>query len=459
MTLYRRFVAHEKGTVAIISAISIVALLLAAGMAIDYVRRDRAMVALQSAADAAALAAGASEKVGIGDLKKIVKDDLALNDTSGNVSHLDDPEIEIDKVTGDITVSVTGSIDTSLMSIVGINKMDLGASASVRRGSVPPLEIALVLDTTYSMYGSKISTLKTAATNLTKTVLTGKNTKVGVVPFGTYVNVGISRRNEPWVNVGADYSKKYWACNTTYPNASGCTTTTKTCYNDGVPYSCSSTSCSSWGTPVSKCDWATANYTFYGCIGSRDESLHASIGSPSTPYPGFYNTGCAAEIRELTSDLSKATSTISSLSAAGETYLPAGLTWGWNMLTPEAPLTSATDLATMKAKGGKKVMVLMTDGANTLAPYADGTHTYPVYTKYKNLDYTNGLTSKLCENIKADGIQLYTVMFDVTDPALQSMLENCASKTSMSYVAKDAPALVAAFNSIAKELAALRLTK
>jgi hypothetical protein len=80
-------------------------------------------------------------------------------------------------------------------------------------------------------------------------------------------------------------------------------------------------------------------------------------------------------------------------------------------------------------------------------------------TSYGDGTYTDTLTSTICENIKADGIQIYTVLFDVSDPGIESILRNCATSPDMSYVAADSAALIAAFEAIGAQLKDVRLTQ
>jgi hypothetical protein len=150
--------------------------------------------------------------------------------------------------------------------------------------------------------------------------------------------------------------------------------------------------------------------------------------------------------------------TIDALYPSGNTHIPSGLLWAWNMLTPEAPLTEAMSAADVKAKGGKKVMVLMTDGANSSSP-VNGDYAADVNTKYGTNAYTNGLTTKLCDSIKAEGTIVYTVLFEVSDPGIEALLRGCASDPSKSYVASDKTALLVAFSDIGTSLTKLRLTR
>ena len=131
------------------------------------------------------------------------------------------------------------------------------------------------------------------------------------------------------------------------------------------------------------------------------------------------------------------------------------------MLTPEQPLTAASSMADVTAQGGKKALVLMTDGANTRAPHpVDGWFSNPYDMGYgAGADYANGITASLCNKIKAEGTIVYTVLFDVEDSAVEDMLRNCATEPEKSFVADDAGELIAAFEQIGVSLTQLRLTK
>jgi hypothetical protein len=131
------------------------------------------------------------------------------------------------------------------------------------------------------------------------------------------------------------------------------------------------------------------------------------------------------------------------------------------MLTPEEPLTAAESFASVNAKGGKKVLVLMTDGVNTVAPQeVSGYFSDPASLGYgAGPDYANGITSSLCEKIKAEGTIIYTVLFDVDDAATEAMLRACASDPARSFVAADADELITAFAGIGVSLTKLRLVK
>ncbi len=467
MTLLRLFSRNNVGGVAVTFALSITGLLIAVGCALDYVRWQRAQTELQTIADAAALSAGASPETDTKKLEKIAANFVDSNKMNVTSQNINAPAFNYDADAQTVSVTLTGELPTSLMALAGIMEMETEASATVKLRGTPPIEAVLVLDTTDSMAGSKIDALEDAAKDLVKTVLKNPQARVGIVPFGSYVNVGVSRRDEPGLDVPDDYSTTGPSCSTTYPDAKNCkkNTTTSTCSStkDGVTttYSCkkTTTTCDSLGDPVKTCKTVTTQHKFNGCVGSRAEEYRPVLNLIDNTYPGMMDITCADEILDLTDKVGPAVSTIETLSVNGSTYLPAGITWGWNMLTPDAPLTSALPLADLQAKDGKKVLIIMTDGANTLAPTsvnASG-HGSDKSGPYKDKPYANTLTTQLCENVKADNIDIYTVLYEVEDEAVEKMLADCASAASKSFVAKGSDELIAAFESIAKQLAMVRI--
>ena len=138
--------------------------------------------------------------------------------------------------------------------------------------------------------------------------------------------------------------------------------------------------------------------------------------------------------------------------ATGNTYIPPGLLWGWNMLDSNQPLIEAKTASAMASLGGTKALVLMTDGANTLSadpPYHGGT----------DVVKANAKTADLCGNIKADNIVVYTVAFMVTDAVAKDMLAKCATDSSKVFDADNSSELAKAFSEIGQSLTAMRLTK
>lgn len=459
----------KEGSTSVVFSICLFSVVLACGSAIDFVRWQNAKTEAAAIADAAALAAVSATDASESQMKAIAANSVKENSTALDLEFSGQPKFSYDAAKTEFTVELNGKIPTSLMSLAGISNVDVAVRAVAVRPSIPPVEMVLALDTTGSMADAKITALKSAAASMVTSVLKNKDAKIGIVPFANYVNVGVGRRNDRYFDVPADYMAQSSSCSTTYPEKKGCSivTTTGTCSstNDGVTkkYACTSSKevCQSWGPAVKNCKNVNTAYKFSGCVGSRDEDYRARIDVEVKRYPGFLNTSCAAEILDLTNSASAAQAKINSLTASGETYLPAGLTWGWNMLNSAEPLTAAEDSEKFAAKGGLKVLVLMTDGATTLAPgtRSAGTHVLASSSVYKSVSYSQALSAELCTNIKADGIEIYTVQFDVADKDLQKLLTDCASAADKAYQAADAKELAFAFEDILNDIAEVRIAR
>jgi Flp pilus assembly protein TadG len=426
--ILRKFGCDRRGTVAMIFSFSLIPCFGVMGIAVDYMRAGMAHNKLQAAVDSAALAAGASDLTSQADLQKLIQNYIDVNSagmTGFDVTKL----VRSTNDNGDVIVKVDGTMKTAVMGIFGINKLDVAAQTRVSRAKGGRAEIALVLDTTGSMAGSKIATLKDAAKNLIADSLKANEgqatplVKIGIVPFAQYVNVGVDRRNESWIDVPADYQT-------------------------------SSTHCRGWGWKQ-KCTTTYTSHTFSGCVGSRNYPYNLRDDSYTVnPVPGLMDITCSNEITDLTTNEATLDSAIDALSASGWTYIASGLTWGWRMVSPDAPLSqgiSYEDMTKPKTRT-KKFVILMTDGENTRAP------SYPAHDSSDNT-LANTLTADICTNIKDMKITVFTVAFTVTDPTTLDMLRTCASQPKYAFDAQDNAALVTSFKTISDQMSDLRLAE
>jgi Mg-chelatase subunit ChlD len=94
--------------------------------------------------------------------------------------------------------------------------------------------------------------------------------------------------------------------------------------------------------------------------------------------------------------------------------------------------------------GTQQVIVLLTDGLNTMNRWT---------TNQASID---ARTLAACTNIKAAGIQLYTVLVMSGN---SSMLQQCASKSSMYFALTTSNQIVSTFNEIGGTLAQLRIAQ
>ncbi|MDP3658793.1 pilus assembly protein TadG-related protein [Phenylobacterium sp.] len=464
------FLADRRGAIAVWFALAALVLVMFVFCAVDLSRIQSTRTRLQDAVDASAVAVA---RIGpqtdaqmdlAGD--KILKSEYREGTSRLTVSTFKSaPE-------NSVAVNAQATLDP-LVSLIWRGPIKIEVNSLVKRGQESPVELVMVLDTTGSMSGARIAALKVAAKNLvTKMTPSGvTNVKLGIVPFGQYVNVGVPARYQPWTDVPADYSVPVTPPCTTITSKTTCQTEKYACtkVNDGVPYN---TTCSRnincVTTPVNppqqNCPAPYVNkYTFRGCVGSPPYPKNVTDNDTSRRYPGYLNVNCGAEITPLTTNNAKIVSGINALTATGETYLPAGLAWGFNMLSAPIPLTEgAVYDSTGKNLKPRKAMILMTDGTNTLAlnpgsGTTKGQHTAPSGTR--TIAQTNGYTTELCNNIKAQKIEVFTVAFEVTDATVKGILLNCASDPAHYFDAADAGKLDAAFQNIADALRQIYIAK
>jgi hypothetical protein len=79
------------------------------------------------------------------------------------------------------------------------------------------------------------------------------------------------------------------------------------------------------------------------------------------------------------------------------------------------------------------------------------------YTTTALVNQMNAKTLAACANARAAGIKVYTVAFRLEDAATLAMLASCSSGATYAYKASNGTALAQAFESIAREIAKLRI--
>lgn len=394
---------ETRGNVAVMFAISIFFLIGCLAIAVDGSNAFFAKQRLQDTTDAVALMAAKDKTL---DTKvKITEAAQALYDAT--YPDQEGVRIQVQNVVrvGDaVTVTTKNNIDTYFTGIFNRKDMDIGV-VSTAIYTKKSMDVTLVLDTTGSMGWpvngksgpSKLNGLKVAANGLIDTFddMNNDNLRLSIVPFGHYTNVGAVRRKSGWIDFsGAD--KKFWN----------------------------------------------------GCVGSRENGHDESPLEAGGAIPAFSNITCGAEVMPLTKNMNNARRSIKSLKPQGWTYVPSGVVWGWRTLEGELPIRIS---GAPKNATHKKVMVIMTDGENTRSK-SGLTH------ESKNISEANDKTTSLCNKVKADDIEIYTITYALDDKTTKNLMRNCATNPSMFFDAKSASELKQAFDAIGRNLEVLRTT-
>ncbi|MAU61603.1 TadE/TadG family type IV pilus assembly protein [Parvibaculum sp.] len=405
----RKFFTDRRGNFAMIFALAAIPLVIAAGAAVDISRAYIVENRLKAALDAAALAVGGATGKTQAQLEEIAQ---AYFDANYPGEKLGVPgAVSVLQNGNTVTLAATAELPTSLMGIVGINTLDIGASSQVTRQG-RKLELALVLDVTGSMAsGGRMTALKDASEMLLDILETSGavpgDIKVSIVPFDTEVNVGKSNKNASWLKWSYEALTTVW-----------------------------------WWQTISTVN--VSKNSWKGCVVDRDQNYDVQntipTSSDSTKYPGASGNCNIPEILALTDDWDDLRDKIDELDPNGNTNTTIGLAWGWNMLTQSHPLS----LATAPADDLDKVIVFLTDGDNT-----ENRWTY-------SGNSIDARTEAVCTNIKATGIKIYTIR---TINGNATLLRNCATKPEMYFDVTQTSQLTEVFTSIAMALSNLRISQ
>lgn len=403
--ILRRFARADRGNVAIIFAVSIVPLLAAAGAAIDLMRMSAAQTQLQAALDAGSLAGAMATKFSstqrINIATAAFNDDLKNSDFAGMTIT---PAFTIN--TSTVVGTVSASLPTSLMNVVGITAMDVSAKTEVSSPGPSYAEIAFVLDYSGSMAdtaGSQVKyiAMRDAATKLINdlTAANPNKLKFALVPFSDQVYTSL-----PQPDVLGQTGLGTWT---------GCTLDNPYPFNltDALP---NGTNASKWGQAFP---------------------------------PNVYKTPCSGyvqrnlKIRPLSNDYAGLKSQIAAMTPYANTHIALGVQFGYQVLSPNGVYNSVSQIASYSDKTNTKYLVLLTDG----------TQTEPAFGKNGARDVTSGETNlvAVCNNAKSVGITILTMAVGVDDAATSSRLQNCSSDPGNDFfVINTSDDMATAFQSI-----------
>jgi Flp pilus assembly protein TadG len=186
----RAFAPNEKGNVAMLFALACLVIFPLVGFAIDFSRTIVDKHKLQMMTDSAVLAAAHDAHMTSAEREAVIES--YINHLEAELGREIHYEVEQD---GEGLVSLTTElrVDTTISKIMGRDYIDVTVRSDAIEGGAD-IEVAMVLDITGSMSGSRITALKEAAEDLVEIVVQDAQTpyysKVSIVPYSVAVNVG-----------------------------------------------------------------------------------------------------------------------------------------------------------------------------------------------------------------------------------------------------------------------------
>ncbi|MGH6753777.1 MAG: pilus assembly protein TadG-related protein [Bradyrhizobium sp.] len=377
---------------------------------------------------------------------------------------------------GDNTVAPTYAVDGTTYNLLNIGLVTWNAKTNVTINGGPAYNPALTTTVTVPAFTNPV----TGATNQTvlykvnnSPVLFLRNPGAGWkgCVYARYVGDG-SNTNDADLQIGSiTVGGKYWPAydpipalegesrSGTYPNSESATwrNKAKSCY--GAYWNTSNTSTSHPSDVPDRPAW-----------------WHAAAPVINTPENNDCTDCLIHGITPLNHTKQTITDAINALTTpAGNTDIPQGLYWAWEVLMPGDPFNEAVVTVPFPRQ---RAIVLLTDGeivggngdayggrfgatasAGTTTNAAHGFMPAPPAAPNTRNNLNNRLL-QLAANVKAAGIKLYVIQFDNTNPALTTLLSSVATEPNAPYYynAPTTAELKEAFSQIASNLSKLRLS-
>lgn len=401
-----RFGSDRRGNFAVIFALLSPALILSAGLMVDTSRLYSAQTKLNAAIDAAVLATTQDLTLG-----RIAEEDAQEAIERWVFSNVEGTTlvglpvtidgIDIDKVDKTVAIDASVTVPLTLMQLTAGETKQVSAYTKASYSNTK-IEVAMALDVTGSMRGSKIRSLKKAAKKAVDVLIPDANAaervRIGLVPYSSTVNAA----------------------------------------------------------PVlSKIE---VNGATDGCVYERtgDDEFTDAFADRDAPLSGTRNTNVCvnSEIMEMTNNRRDLKRHINSFRTGGWTAGHLGISWVHYMLSPKwnAAWGFSADVASYGDAQTQKFAIVMTDGVfNTyLSAGPAGSQS----------GKSNDAARRLCSSMKDKTVKVYTIAFQAPAQASQ-LMQDCANEASGSsqyfYNASSEAELIEAFEEIAKDIEGLQL--
>ena len=445
----RKFKKDGRGSVAITTAIGIVVLIGAAGAAVDYGSAMAYRAEMQAAADAAALAAGTSDKKSDDRLKTLSDEYFFSNLTKRSNLEVTNTVVETDA--DRLSYSAWAKMDTTLLSLLGIKKLDIAVQAEVKRAS-EDLEVVVVLDTTRSMlYGSSWQQAQQAMVDMLNTMADasytkdGANFQVTLVPMNDRVNVGKDKAS--WASGGVS---GYW---------SGC-------------FAPREEKVGSWDYQLT--DKPPSQLPFLPSTKEHD-NVYSNTSYYRTKTANWVDNGendnphddgipfCPDEIVGPTSEVDDIRRQLATLTIRGTGRLDEGMAWAWRLLSPKwEGLWGPRDYPG-QPEDKKKIVIFVSDGLTETYRHEVGGNGVSVERPNRLWGFNEGSKwgfknmVRVCRQMKRRGIEIHMLKIN-GNPHVRKFFKSCASAEDKFYEVENADQLMETLRLIGRKVTKLHLS-
>jgi len=488
----RTWLTDQRGHAAMLFSLLLFPIAGLSGAAVDFHQAMSARSRLADALDAAALAVGASPYISDESADSLARDFLDANYPNNTIGTLGTITVTLNHIADTVIVAGESRVETAFLGMIGIEHLTVHWETEVARAR-QTLELAMVLDNTGSMSGSKISALRDAAAMLTDILFDNADDpdrlRIGLVPFSSTVNVGTQYERAWWLDpdgLSPEHSNNFdppanrWDVidSMQYESWDGCVEAREIPFDieDETPNpSAPETLFVPYFAPDEPSGFSGYSNSYLSDAMGGSNLLNRLMNTAKyagrNPSGSASNWGCSARpITPLTSNRNDIDDAVGDMIASGTTNIPIGISWGVRVLSPQEPFTEGSDWdddETIKA------MVILTDGENYLN--GRGNINYSDYSGYGYIregrlgvitssdsalrNALNDRTEAACDYARDQGIRVYTITFQVNSTSTRNMMRDCASHPSLYFDSPSSAALRNAFELIAGDLTNLRLAR
>lgn len=491
--LYQSYRKNCQGGFAIMFAVTSLVILGGVAVAVDGSRIVKARANLQNTVDGLALIAARDGIENQAELNALAEEYFTLS-----YSDLDRPNVRINSITrnGDtVTVDAVHDVDTQFAAIIGFDEIDVAARSEATFAQ-RKLDIALVLDNTGSMRGRRLAALKEASNDLVDILYENptlsSGTQLGLVPFATWVNVGTDQVETSALDTAGQSPQnqiyfdekvsRFTLYNKLGARWNGCLENRLPPYDvdDTAPNLARPETLYQPAFQPDMADNGSNNFTYVADANGGNqlqrlrETDKYNTGAQNRGPEQRFERSCDTrrKVTPLTNNVSRIRRGINNMFADGFTNIANGAAWGFRLISPNAPFTQGRPYEDPDLL---KAMVILTDGAQTMSgqfrgqfgsnygPFGFlGEPSLPGQRRLNGNNPKDALDSKLlevCSAAKARGIVVYTITFELNDPATQDIMRDCATDPSQYFPVATAAELSPAFRQIAASLGDLRITQ